>query len=64
MERPRVRNCYVENMMEAEIVRLMTIEIGKVRQTGDITREDQLTFLFLAGDGGRRRVKGDAKKVN
>lgn len=41
MERPRVRNCYVENMMEAEIVRLMTVEIGKMRQRGDITREDQ-----------------------
>ena len=57
MERPRVRNFYVENMMEAEIVRLMTVEIGKMRQTGDITREDQLHICFWLEMGEEEESK-------
>ena len=53
----------MENMLEAEMVRQMTAEVDKMRQTGDITTL-QITFLFLTWDGGRRKAKDDAKKVN
>lgn len=46
MEGPGVRNYHMENMLEAEMVRQMTAEVDKMRQTGDITTL-QITFLFL-----------------
>lgn len=36
----------MENMLEAEMVRQMTAEVDKMRQTGDITML-QITSLFL-----------------
>lgn len=46
MEGPGVRNYHMENMLEAEMVRQMTAEVDKMRQTGDITML-QITSLFL-----------------
>jgi len=46
VEGPGVRNYHMENMLEAEMVRQMTAEVDKMRQTGDITML-QITSLFL-----------------
>lgn len=62
MEGPGVSNCYVENVMEAELGKSDDSR-NRQDETGDNTRENQLTFLFLDGDG-RGRIKGDAEKVN
>ena len=53
----------LKNMLEDDTVRQMTAEVDKMRQTGDVTML-QITFLLLTWDGGRRKAKDDAKKVN